>query len=416
MRFSILIPTFHRPQLLGAAIESALAQTHSDREIIVIDDGPSEETRSVASRFGTALRYIEHEHGGKAAALNKGISASTGDAIVILDDDDLFPPWTIALHEQALLQNPAADFSFGRFVRFTGESSPVAAQLCDEEFVPTADPRRLVVKLMANCFLPNPTWAVRREAQAKAGPYDDGMRYCEDYDMILRLARFNEGAFVNARVLYQRKHLALRGPSVERTFVSDAVDKWLKYDAVLFERISREWDISDFRPLNDVTVENCDGVACALLQKGVVLFQRKVYAGAIQTLAEYRDRLLDRSPSWLELRVATDLLGCRYGLSELGSTMGVEIAKELRAQKWPHLLRVAFLDQIRWRLRDALTMRDVGWANKLIQFAQRAFGITATGAAMVIQRRYSTWQPYYDLRRSNLAEMHVNECETTTGC
>jgi hypothetical protein len=392
MRFSILIPTFNRPQLLGAAIESALAQTHRDTEVIVIDDGPSEETQSVASRFGSVVRYLQHEHGGKAAALNSGISASNGDAIIVLDDDDLFPPSTIALHERALAKNPAANFSFGRFVRFVGERLPPSTELWDEESVPVGDPRRLVIKLMVNCFLPHPTWAVRREAQLKAGPYNVEMRYSEDYDMILRLARSNEGAFIDAQVLYQRKHLALRGPLVERTFVPDSVDKWLKYDALLFERICREWDLSDFRPFGDLAPLNCDDLGCALLQKGIILFQRKVYTGAMQTLAAYRNRLLNRSPSWLELRIAADLLGCRYGLLELATTAaGIKISNEFRTQRWPRLLRVAFAVQLRWRLRAALATGDVDHAIKLFQFARRTFGMAATGMAMAIGTRYQTW-------------------------
>jgi glycosyltransferase involved in cell wall biosynthesis len=112
---------------------------------------------------------------GKSAALNLGISASTGDAIIVLDDDDLFPPWTVAKHAEALERNAAADFSFGRFVRFRGDRPPSSSDLWDEEFLPTHDPRRLVVKLMENCFFPNPAWAVRREAQMRVGPT---MRAC----------------------------------------------------------------------------------------------------------------------------------------------------------------------------------------------------------------------------------------------
>ena len=136
-----------------------LAQTHTNREILVVDDGSPDDTRSVVSTFGEAVRYFHQENKGKSTALNLGISASTGDAIIVLDDDDLFPPWTVAKHAEALERNPAADFSYGRFVRFRGDQPPSSSDLGDEEFVPTHDPRRLVVKLMENCFLPNPAWA-----------------------------------------------------------------------------------------------------------------------------------------------------------------------------------------------------------------------------------------------------------------
>src|SRR5947209_4344392 len=131
MRFSVIIPTFKRPQLLGDAIRAALAQTHTNREILVVDDGSPDETRSVASAFGEAVRYLCQDNKGKSAALNLGISASTGDAIIVLDDDDLFPPWTVAKHAEALERDATADFSFGRFVRFHGNACPSPSDLRD---------------------------------------------------------------------------------------------------------------------------------------------------------------------------------------------------------------------------------------------------------------------------------------------
>src|ERR1700716_3941607 len=102
MRFSIIIPTFRRAQLLGDAIRAALAQSHTNREILVVDDGSPDDTPRVAATFGDAIRYFRQENKGKSAALNRGILASEGDVIIVLDDDDLFPPWTVAKHARAL--------------------------------------------------------------------------------------------------------------------------------------------------------------------------------------------------------------------------------------------------------------------------------------------------------------------------
>jgi glycosyltransferase involved in cell wall biosynthesis len=399
MRFSVIIPTFKRAQLLGDAIRAALAQTHTDREILVVDDGSPDDTRSVASTFGEAVRYFRQENKGKSAALNLGISASKGDAIIVLDDDDLFPPWTVAKHAEALQRNAAADFSFGRFVRFRGDRPPSSSNLWDEEFVPTHDPRRLVVKLMENCFLPNPAWAVRREAQMRVGPYDESMYYSHDYDMILRLARKNEGVFIDHDpVLYQRKHLGQRGPSAEETFKLDTVGKWVKYDSLLFARLDREWSLSDFRPFPDER-PSLHQQALALLQKGVILFQRKVYDGAIRALTEYRRDLRDRSPDPVELKIATGLLGCRYGIADLVAkkSLGSDIVHAFRSTHWPLSMRVAFASQVRWRVRTALTAGDVRYALDLAKFSCRTFGPSATAA--VLGSRYSFGATQW--RRSN---------------
>jgi glycosyltransferase involved in cell wall biosynthesis len=399
MRFSVIIPTFKRAQLLGDAIRAALAQTHTDREILVVDDGSPDDTRSVASTFGEAVRYFRQENKGKSAALNLGISASKGDAIIVLDDDDLFPPWTVAKHAEALERNAAADFSFGRFVRFRGDRPPSSSNLWDEEFVPTHDPRRLVVKLMENCFLPNPAWAVRRQAQMRVGPYDESMYYSHDYDMILRLARKNEGVFIDDDpVLYQRKHLGQRGPSAEETFKLDTVGKWVKYDSLLFARLDREWSLSDFRPFPDER-PSLHQQALALLQKGVILFQRKVYDGAIRALTEYRRDLRDRSPDPVELKIATGLLGCRYGIADLVAkkSLGSDIVHAFRSTHWPLSMRVAFASQVRWRVRTALTAGDVRYALDLAKFSCRTFGPSATAA--VLGSRYSFGATQW--RRSN---------------
>jgi glycosyltransferase involved in cell wall biosynthesis len=381
-RFSVLIPTFERADLLGQAIESALGQTHDDREIVVIDDGSTDDTRSVAARYEPAIRYLRQENRGKAAALNFGVEATAGDAIIVLDDDDLFPPWALARHCEALSRNPAADFSYGRYVRFLGKTQPAPSDLWDEEFVPTRDPRRLVVKLMESCFLPNPTWAVRRDAQLRTGPYDETMYRSQDFNMIVRLARANEGVFVDDRVLYQRTHVAMRGPTFDRSYTEHTVDKWIKYDALFFQALDREWRAHDFRPFSE---EGSDGgEALALLQKGIILFQRKVYEGADRALDQYRRVLDARRPNDSELKIATGLLGCRHGIADLAdrASLGGAVAARLRAMRWPFWMRVAFATQLRWRVRAALKSGDARFAGRLLQYSREAFGLAATAAVM----------------------------------
>jgi glycosyltransferase involved in cell wall biosynthesis len=383
MRFSIIIPTFNRSDLLAYAINSALNQTYIDREILVIDDGSKDGTHSVASSFGQAIRYIKKDNGGKASALNLGIAQSKGDLLIVLDDDDLFPPWALARHAEALTRNPSADFSYGRFARFLGKRLPPIDELKDKEYVPTRDPRRLAIKLMENCFLPNACWAVRRGAQSRAGRYDDKMLYSEDYDMILRLAGKNEGVFVDDLVLFQRKHESLRGPISERTCAFEPVEKWTKYDRLLFKRIDADWDLTDFQPFMKEAAP-IGGEALALLQKGVILFRRKVYDASVDALAQYRRHLDVRPATPTELRIAVGLLGCRYGIADLldGGPVGDGVIKAFRGEKWPILMRIALASQLRWRVRRAVMAGEVRHACKLIQFSRAAFGMIATAAVL----------------------------------
>ena len=384
MRFSVLIPTFERADLLGQANESALAQTLENCEILVIDDGSGDATGAVAARYAPAVRYLRQENRGKATALNRGLAATAGDAIVVLDDDDVLPPSALADHAKSLEGDPRAAFSYGRYVRFTGAAPPDPDALWDEEPIPTRDPRRLVVRLMERCFLPHPAWAVRREAQMRAGPYDETLKRSQDYEMIVRLARDNEGAFVDARVLWQRRHVALRGPADERTLIDHSIDKWIAYDAAFFRKLDTNWRAEDFGPF---AAEAPADAALAWLQRGVILFQRKVYDRAEPALRRYRQILAGRPPSGDERRIAAGLLGCQHGVAELADRGAAgPMAAWLRRLEWPLSLRVAFASQVRWRIRAAVERGDARFAAALLRFSAEAFGAAATVA--VIGSRY----------------------------
>jgi len=230
--------------------------------------------------------------------------------------------------------------------------------------------------------LPHPAWAVRRRTQLSAGPYDEALYRSQDYNMILRLARTNEGAFIDERVLYQRKHEAMRGPAADRTYTDHTIDKWIKYDAVIFRSLERNWRLRDFRPFADETHEQ--ERALALLQKGIILFQRKVYDGARRALLEYRAALDRRAPSAAERMIAAGLMGCHHGVEDLldFASEGGELAGWMRARQWPLSLRIAFATQIRWRVRAAVSAGKVAFAGGLLRYSREAFGSAATLAIM----------------------------------
>ena len=380
MRFSVLIPTFERADLLGQAIESALAQTHENREILVIDDGSGDATGAVAARYAPAVGYLRQENRGKAAALN---SASP---------PRLATPFSCSTTTNCC-RRPRSPTTPGRSRAIRAPTFPTAAtsvsparrrpnpdELWDEEPTPTRDPRRLVVRLMERCFLPHPAWSVRREAQLRAGPYDETLKRSQDYEMIVRLARGNEGAFIDARVLWQRRHVALRGPAGERTLVDHSIDKWIAYDAAIFRKLDQDWRAEDFGPF--VVCPAADA-ALAWLQRGVILFQRKVYDRAERALRRYRQTLAGRAPSGDEKRIAAGLLGCQHGVAEFADRRAAgAIAAWLRRLKWPLSLRVAFASQARWRVRAAIERGDARFAAALLRFSTDAFGAAATLAIM----------------------------------
>src|SRR6185437_13246854 len=105
---SVIIPTFNRAPIVGDAIESVLRQRYSHVEIIVVDDGSTDDTRAFVTQFGATVRYVYQENAGVSAARNAGLRLATGELIAFLDSDDSWVPWKIEAEVAALRVHPAA--------------------------------------------------------------------------------------------------------------------------------------------------------------------------------------------------------------------------------------------------------------------------------------------------------------------
>jgi hypothetical protein len=93
---SVVITCHNYAAFVRAAIESALAQTHPRTEVVVVDDGSTDGSRTIIASYGRAVRAVFREHGGQGAAMNAGFAASRGDVVVFLDADDLLEPGALA--------------------------------------------------------------------------------------------------------------------------------------------------------------------------------------------------------------------------------------------------------------------------------------------------------------------------------
>lgn len=95
-RVSVVMPSYNCAQYLAEAVDSALAQTYRDFEIVVVDDGSKDNTEEVARRYGSKIQYIKQENRGLPGARNTGIRASSGEYIALLDADDSWFPEKLA--------------------------------------------------------------------------------------------------------------------------------------------------------------------------------------------------------------------------------------------------------------------------------------------------------------------------------
>lgn len=109
---SILINSYNYGRFLGEAIRSALAQSYADKEIVVVDDGSTDNSLEIARSFGDRIHLIAKENGGQASAFNVGFAASRGQIVCLLDADDVFLPGKVERIVEVFRQNPESDWCF----------------------------------------------------------------------------------------------------------------------------------------------------------------------------------------------------------------------------------------------------------------------------------------------------------------
>src|SRR5580658_6500060 len=103
---SILINNYNYGRFLGEAVRSAIAQSYWNREIIVVDDGSTDNSLPIAQSFGNMIRLIAKQNGGQASAFNAGFAASRGQIICLLDADDVFLPGKVERIVEVFRENP----------------------------------------------------------------------------------------------------------------------------------------------------------------------------------------------------------------------------------------------------------------------------------------------------------------------
>jgi glycosyltransferase involved in cell wall biosynthesis len=115
---SVIIPVYNGERYLVQTIESVLAQTYRPIELIIVDDGSTDNSAETAKRFAPSVQYFYQPNGGLGAARNCGIGLSKGDCLAFLDADDIWMENKLALQMAVLNNNPGVDFVFGHVQQF----------------------------------------------------------------------------------------------------------------------------------------------------------------------------------------------------------------------------------------------------------------------------------------------------------
>jgi glycosyltransferase involved in cell wall biosynthesis len=206
---TVVIPVYNGENFLRETLESVLAQSYPAVEVIVVNDGSTDQTLSVANEFGNRIRVLDRENAGVSASRNAGISIASTDWVALMDHDDLWEREHLANLACAIARNPEADvcYSGGRELI----PDPVSGEFRPGDLIPFPTKEELPRMLMERCaFIPSAT-ALRRSAVLAAGGFDSRYVNLQDWELWLRL--FHRGAkFIHTQepTLLYRIHPASR--------------------------------------------------------------------------------------------------------------------------------------------------------------------------------------------------------------
>ncbi len=181
---SIIIPAYNAEKTIGETVDSVQNQTLSDWELIIINDGSTDNTLSILNPIkDSRIKIFSYPNAGVAVARNRGISKARGNYIAFLDADDLWTPDKLELQLAALQKNPAAGVAYSwNYYQYENPADSYADTF--QTFEGNVYPDLLIKNFLQNGSNP----LIKKEAIASVGLFDPTIKSCEDWDYYLRLA------------------------------------------------------------------------------------------------------------------------------------------------------------------------------------------------------------------------------------
>jgi glycosyltransferase involved in cell wall biosynthesis len=204
---SIVLPTFNRQEFLPSAIESVFAQTLTDWELIIADDGSGAETRTYLQSLEDAPRvqvlYLPHT-GRPAAVRNVALSKAHGEYVAFLDSDDIWPPKKLETQIASLRRHPTRKWSYTRFGMVDASGNPTGSTHPRGRPAPAG---WILEKLLkGETVVALSSVVVVRQLLEQLGPFNEQFLMCEDDELYFRLAAESEIDVIDETLTLKRRH------------------------------------------------------------------------------------------------------------------------------------------------------------------------------------------------------------------
>lgn len=203
-KVSVIIPVFNRQELIAAAIDSALAQTYTDVEVVVVDDGSTDDTAKVLNSYGNAINAIFQDNRGQSAARNTGLAACSGQYVLFLDSDDCLEPHAIEMLLSGLQEKEKTStdwgLAYGKMLT------------CDENLRPLKNQRKryysgnVLLPILFDNFVRTGTYLVEKNILDAVGGFKEDLVVREDRLLLFSIAARTQFHFVDQFLVRYRRH------------------------------------------------------------------------------------------------------------------------------------------------------------------------------------------------------------------
>ncbi len=198
-KVSVIIPTYNRLPMLMEAVDSVLTQDFEDIELIVVDDGSTDETGEEIKRYGGRVRLLQHsENRGVSAARNRGILHARGKYIAFLDSDDLWVKGKLKIQVTFLDDNPPYPLCY------TDEIWVRKGKRVNPKVKHSKYSGWIFEKCLPLCTISPSSAVMRKTLLSKVGLFDEALPVCEDYDFWLRVSARFPIFFINRKLIIKR--------------------------------------------------------------------------------------------------------------------------------------------------------------------------------------------------------------------
>jgi glycosyltransferase involved in cell wall biosynthesis len=281
---SVLLPTYNRERFIAESLESVFAQTLLPSQVIVINDGSTDDTTTALEPFRQRIVYLESENRGKASALNLGMAQVTGEYVWIMDDDDVAMSDALERHIAILESRPKVGWTYSSYVESTTNPEDLRIAPQREKTLPNFPDEEFLVRLMEQCFLIHPTILVRASCYREVGLFDPALVRCQDYEMAVRLARRFPSARIAGPTIYYRVHEGARG-SAQDTFKAGQIqEKWLEYMQDFIRELRKEMPLSEYLPGCQAPRGRTSDLRYAYLRRMGIMARKRLYDEMIEDL------------------------------------------------------------------------------------------------------------------------------------